>query len=75
MTDDTREIPCLVEMITLPNDVGEEVPSLRMTCSACGHVVECFGRRGRSKRRCLTEMASQCPQQFQMNNQPTKYLC
>ena len=55
------EVNCEVERVDLPNDYGNLVPSIRVTCNKCGHATESFGQRGRSLRRCLTVMGEECP--------------
>ena len=54
-------VNCEVELLDLPNDKDQPVPSIRLTCERCGHTTESFGQRGRSLRRCLAVMKEECP--------------
>jgi hypothetical protein len=68
MPDLTR---CTAERVNLPGPAGETIPSTRITCQRCQHVVECFGQRGRSVRRGLTKLQDECPRK-EKNQYTTK---
>ena len=55
------EVECTLTEIELAGDGGVTVPSVCLTCTACLHQVEIFGRRGRSVRRALVTMKEECP--------------
>lgn len=50
-----------IERIELETDEGQAVPSVRATCSQCGHETESFGREIKSIRRCLVLLKEECP--------------
>lgn len=56
---------CEVEEFTdvITNQYGQHVniPSVRATCSRCGHVTESGGTHAASVTRCLALMREQCP--------------
>jgi hypothetical protein len=54
-------INCSIERVDLPDKSGRMIPSTRLTCGSCNHVVECFGQRGRSVRRALVLLRNGCP--------------
>jgi hypothetical protein len=58
-----QEVECDVENVMLPAGDVRSVPGVRVTCRGCGHVVESFGQRGRSLRRCLKALEEECPRE------------
>lgn len=55
------KIECEIEEITIENDDGKEVDSIRATCTKCGNVTESYGTGERSIKRCLYLMRDSCP--------------
>lgn len=53
-------VNCTIEETELPGDYGE-VPSVRATCSRCGHQTESYGTSDVSIRRCLVLLREECP--------------
>lgn len=53
-------VSCEVDYVDLDGDYTE-IPSVRVTCSRCGHEVESYGQHERSVRRCLVLLRQQCP--------------
>ncbi len=49
------------EEITLTNDEGHDITSVRATCSRCQHATESFGTKDPSRKRCLALMSDECP--------------
>ena len=39
-----------------------KIPSVKLTCSSCGHSTESYGRSDASIRRCLAVMREECPE-------------
>jgi hypothetical protein len=54
------KVKCTIDEIELEGDHGE-VPSVKVTCSRCDHVVESYGTSSASIRRCLALMREECP--------------
>lgn len=55
------KVSCDVEEIELDGDFGE-IPSVRVTCSRCGHQTESFGTEEKSILRCLAILREECPE-------------
>ena len=54
------KVSCEIEETELEGDHGM-VPSIRASCSLCGHETESFGSSARSIERCLALMRDECP--------------
>ena len=55
------KIACDVGQTYLTNDRGISVPSLRATCTVCGHTVRVYGTGDASVKRCMATMREGCP--------------
>jgi hypothetical protein len=53
-------VECEVEEITLENDEGHDVDSVRVTCGRCDDSADAYGTSGRSIRRCLVALRDGC---------------
>ena len=60
-------VKCEINEVTLENDDGRDVDSIRATCSRCGHTTESFGTSDRSIARCLVLMRNECPREEKGN--------
>jgi hypothetical protein len=63
-SDDVRRpdiITAKVEGIILEGDY-DDVPSVEVVCSRCGHRTRSFGQHGASIRRCLALLREECPE-------------
>lgn len=57
-----RRIACRMDEISLPGDYTEEgIPSVRATCTRCGHQTHSYGDGEASRKRCLVVMREECP--------------
>jgi hypothetical protein len=57
-------VTCEVVEAELENEDGYPVDGIEVTCSRCGHRVECYGTSDRSERRALVMMREECPEEL-----------
>lgn len=53
-------VECECEEVTVENERGNEVRSVRVTCTRCDRSVTSFGTGHASKKRCLALLHEQC---------------
>lgn len=54
------KIKCELDYITLENEFGKDIDSVRVTCQKCGKVEESYGTSERSINRCLVLLHDSC---------------
>ena len=56
------KVECTVEETMVTNARGDDIPSVRVTCSRCGHTASSFGRSDKSISRCFVMLRENCPE-------------
>lgn len=55
-------VECEVIFHDALNDRGQEVPSVKVICSRCGHACSAFGTKEPSVKHALIELRETCPE-------------
>ena len=56
------KVCCELQYISLTNDRGLQVDSVRVACGRCGYETESFGTGENSIMRCLAMLHDECPE-------------
>jgi hypothetical protein len=59
---DVARVECEVESCDLMGSNQKMIPSVRLTCTECGHKEQAFGEGEASIKRCLALMREHCPE-------------
>lgn len=57
------KVLCELQHVSLTNDRGHQIDSVRVSCGRCGYETESFGRGENSILRCLAMMRDECPEE------------
>lgn len=56
------KVECTAQEVMVENLRGNDIPSVRVTCSRCGHTTSSYGIMQSSINRCLLLLRQQCPE-------------